>query len=248
MIMRTDKSVTQIPVCKRNIIVQPIGSCEQHGPYLPLDTDLRIIELIADKLDQRFSDNSLLKLPAIPFSCSWEHKGSGMISLSVGTLANVIHDIARSLKTWNTQFVLVLLNWHGGNSMLGSLADEITAEYGIPTATFNTLSEATRIWNATFGSSSHDIHAGMIETSIVQAYWPELIREKLSPEANCEPDISPLSIQSAIQALGITSLTTQGIWGTPSLADTPKGTLIIDNLVGKVYEQIRKLVQIVEQH
>src|SRR4051794_14806945 len=121
--MRTDKSVTQISACKRKIVIQPIGSCEQHGPYLPLDTDLRIAELIADKLDKRFSDNSLLKLPAIPFSCSWEHKGTGMISLSVITLAGVIHDIAKSLKTWDAQYILVLLNWHGGNSMLGSLAN-----------------------------------------------------------------------------------------------------------------------------
>lgn len=91
----------------RRVVIVPIGSCEQHGPYLPIDTDLRIAQFLAGKLATSLADDALL-LPIIPFSCSWEHRGLGTIALSVSTLATIVHDVARSLKAWNMPFYLSL--------------------------------------------------------------------------------------------------------------------------------------------
>ncbi|WP_216368776.1 creatininase family protein, partial [Dictyobacter arantiisoli] len=71
----------------------PIGSCEQHGPHLPVDTDLRIAQLIAEKLTKSFPSGQAILLPAIPFSCSWEHKGLGTLALSTSTLSAILYDI-----------------------------------------------------------------------------------------------------------------------------------------------------------
>jgi creatinine amidohydrolase/Fe(II)-dependent formamide hydrolase-like protein len=231
----------------RQVIILPIGSCEQHGPYLPLDTDLRIAELIANELQKKFSEDQSIKLPALPFSCSWEHQGPGMISLRTTTLANIIYDTVQSLKSWNIPFMLVLINWHGGNSILSSLTTEITAREKIPTMVFHTLTEASQIWASTFEECFDDVHAGTIETSIIQAYWPELLKEEVLSNADYKPDIASIPTQTAIQAFGIVSLTQEGIWGTPTLADHTKGKVVIDKLIDMTYEQIQKITQIIEQ-
>src|SRR5438067_11101320 len=103
--MYIDRPALQMRAKKRKLIILPIGSCEQHGPYLPIDTDLRIAQLLAENLALQFSD--ALLLPALPFSCSWEHKGLGTIALTVSTVAATIHDIAYSLKAWKTPIALI---------------------------------------------------------------------------------------------------------------------------------------------
>src|SRR6266700_6859156 len=123
--MYVHQSAISLQAQSRRVVILPIGSCEQHGPYLPIDTDLRLAQLLAENLALQFSD--ALLLPALPFSCSWEHKGLGTIALTVSTVAATIHDIAYSLKAWETPNALIIVNWHGGNDVLDSLAAEITA-------------------------------------------------------------------------------------------------------------------------
>ena len=91
--MYAHQSAISLQALSRRVVILPIGSCEQHGPYLPIDTDLRIAQLLAEKLTASLADDALL-LPILPFSCSWEHRGLGTIALNVGTLAAVVHDIA----------------------------------------------------------------------------------------------------------------------------------------------------------
>src|SRR5215471_7085060 len=111
--MYTDQPAPNMRSEIRRLVILPIGSCEQHGPYLPIDTDLRIANLLAEKLVSSISETTTLLLSAIPFSCSWEHKGLGTLALNVGTLAAVIHDVAHSLKGWKMPVFLLLINWHG---------------------------------------------------------------------------------------------------------------------------------------
>lgn len=232
----------------RRLVILPIGSCEQHGPYLPIDTDLRIAQLLAEKLVNTFSSSDTLLLPAIPFSCSWEHKGLGTIAMNISTMAAALHDIARSLKTWEMSVLLVLLNWHGGNSVLGSLATEITASEDIPTAAIHTIGEAGKIWNESHSTQTLDIHAGAIETSIIQAYWPELIHDSIPETAHCEPNIRPTLTQAAMQALSIHAITKEGIWGAPEKANSGQAKALVETLVKTIHEEILQLLELVNKN
>ena len=49
----------------RPIIAVPVGSCEQHGPHLPLDTDTRIAMALASALAASFEPGDVLVGPAI---------------------------------------------------------------------------------------------------------------------------------------------------------------------------------------
>jgi creatinine amidohydrolase/Fe(II)-dependent formamide hydrolase-like protein len=231
---------------KRQIVILPIGSCEQHGPHLPMDTDLRIAQLLASKLAQSLDHKKPLLLPAIPFSCSWEHKGIGTLSLTTSTLAAVIHDIAKSLKAWNTPMLLVIVNWHGGNDILAPLAIEITATEDIPTVVIPAISQVGKAWDESGITAAKEVHAGGIETSIMQAFWPELISGTISAEDHYEPTIKPAKAQAVLQAIGMIAATKTGIWGAPEKSDPEKGKALIDALAAQMCEQTAKILEIVE--
>jgi creatinine amidohydrolase/Fe(II)-dependent formamide hydrolase-like protein len=227
----------------RRIVILPLGSCEQHGPYLPIDTDLRIAQLLAERLATTLADDALL-LPILPFSCSWEHRGLGTIALSVSTLAAVVHDIACSLNLWNTPFLFILVNWHGGNDLLGALATEITALEGIPTAAIPSAAQVGKAWDVSGMTTAKDIHAGAVETAILRAYWPGLV-QPIPETAHCEPDIVPAKVQLVLQSIGSYASTTHGIWGAPEDADTGRAIELIEKLTREMHQQTVRLLELV---
>lgn len=246
--MDTSQPAPSLHTGEYKIVLLPVGSCEQHGPYLPIDTDLRIAKLLAEKLAQTFSQSNTLLLEAIPFSSSWEHKGLGTIALNVGTLSAILHDISYSLKTWNIPLLLILVNWHGGNDLLTSLATEITARENIPTAVIPSIGQIGKAGDSSNITTAKDIHAGAIETSIMRAYWPELIQQPISENAHCEPSISPAKVQAVLQSLGTYTVTKAGIWGAPEDADPIKGRKLIESLVKEMHIQIAKLAELVNEY
>src|SRR5205807_3422232 len=223
-------------------------SCEQHGPYLPVDTDQRIAKLIAAKLEQSFSDRKTLLLPAVPFSASWEHKGPGTIALHVSTLATILHDIAKSLKAWDTPILLLLVNWHGGNDALASIATEISATESIPTAVAPSIAQIGNSWEQSGITTAEDVHAGAVEFSVLQAYWPDLVPVAIPEHTHCEPQIAPARTQAVLQALGSHTVTKEGIWGAPEQANPEKGRLLIEGLVQDVHQQVKALFDMVNTH
>jgi len=231
----------------RNLVLLPIGSYEQHGPHLPIDTDLRIAQLIAEKLTETFPENSTILLPTIPFSCSWEHKGPGTIALNTNTISSIIYDIALSLKSWKMPLLFALLNWHGGNSALASIATEITAREGIPTTAIQTIGLASQIWNEGNLAPFDDVHAGAIETSIMQFYWPEIIKNENDNKLDFIPEIEPATTQSILQALGIHAVSETGIWGKPQQANKEKGKETINRTVSTLHKEIAKLLEIIDE-
>ena len=71
---------------RRPLVVLPLGSCEQHGPHLPLDTDQAVAQAVAGRAAALLSDDtSLLVAPAQPYGASGEHEGfPGTVSIGHG--------------------------------------------------------------------------------------------------------------------------------------------------------------------
>ena len=80
---------------KFNFIV-PIGSLEQHGPYIPFGTDTYITDYIVDQAEREFPE--IIILPTLEFSRSQEHRGFfGTVFLTEETLEKVLFDICNSI-------------------------------------------------------------------------------------------------------------------------------------------------------
>lgn len=205
------------------VAILPIGSFEQHGPYLPLITDTVIATSICHELTVAYP---LFELPPITMSCSHEHSAwPGTVSISPRTLYSMVTDIADSV-TRSGLSALVLVNAHGGNYVLSNVVQEANA-HGTRMALF----PAGPDWNnarvaAGLESTMHeDMHAGEIETSILLHTHSELVKDGFE-SADCIADD-----RRYLLVEGMTRYTTSGVLGRPSLSSAEKGKAVMTSLV-----------------
>ncbi|HEV7653185.1 MAG TPA: creatininase family protein [Mycobacteriales bacterium] len=206
------------------VAVLPIGSFEQHGSFLPLGTDTVVASAIAGRIS---AENDLFLLPPVTISCSHEHSAfPGTVSISAGTLAAVVRDIAASLDRSGVT-KLVLVNGHGGNYVLSNVAQE--ANVG---ARRMLLFPGRADWDAARAagglvtSTSADMHAGELEVSILLAVRPDLVGAAYADPASDTdaPDRPDLLM------LGMQAYTRNGVIGRPSLGTAAKGHAVLDSL------------------
>ncbi|MGW0823257.1 creatininase family protein [Streptomyces sp. NPDC002845] len=207
----------------RQVAVLPVGSFEQHGPYLPLATDTLVACAIAREVAAAYP---VRLLPPVTMSCSHEHAAwPGTVSISSVTLHAVVRDIAASLRRSGVD-ALVVVNGHGGNYVLGNLVQESTAE-GQRMALFPALEDwdAARERAGVQTSLLSDMHAGEIETSILLHCHPELVRPGYESTDFLADD------RRHLLSLGMSAYTESGVIGRPSMASAAKGKELLAGLV-----------------
>ena len=114
-----------------SILCLPLGAVEQHGPHLPLDTDIVVAEGITRALISRLGEElELWQLPTLPIGLSREHDwAAGTLSLSIATFAALIKEVAREIVGALPARNLAFINGHGGNrGVLDNLLRELVSE------------------------------------------------------------------------------------------------------------------------
>jgi creatinine amidohydrolase len=221
------------------IAVMPIAAVEQHGPHLPVATDMAINQGLLDELAKRLPQElSILILPIQAIGKSNEHiRSPGTLTLSAKTALDAWIEIGESVARAGLR-KLVIVNSHGGNSdLLGIVTRELRirremlavhtawSRFGWPEGLF------------TAAEGIYGIHAGDIETSLMLHFRPELVhREKaqnfVSSARAMESEFTCLR-PTGLQAFGwiAPDLNPQGAVGDASLATAEKGRLTAEHQV-----------------
>src|SRR5688572_17691981 len=96
------------------VALVPVGSTEQHGPHMTLDTDSAIAEAFARRIGEALGEDAIL-CPTIRLGLSEHHLSfAGSLTLRAPTLLGLIADVVESLAHHGMKRVL-LVNGHGGN-------------------------------------------------------------------------------------------------------------------------------------
>jgi creatinine amidohydrolase len=218
---------------RARVALLPVGSFEQHGPFLPLATDTVIACTIAGALAAAYP--VLRQLPPVTISCSHEHEHDawpGTVSISATTLYAVIHDIADSLARSGINR-LILINGHGGNYVLGNAVQEAAGK-GRRMSLFPGPADwdAARTAAGLTSSSWSDMHAGELETSILLHAHPEMVRPGQESADHVADD------RRHLLTLGMAAYTESGVIGRPSLATADKGKEVLAALVETFNDQL----------
>jgi creatinine amidohydrolase len=97
---------------KKDIVLIPIGSVEQHSPYGLIGTDFIISEAVARAVGEAMT---ILVAPTIAYGVSPHHMAfKGTVSLNPNTMMGVISDIVQSFVAHGFKRIL-FINGHGGN-------------------------------------------------------------------------------------------------------------------------------------
>ena len=193
------------------ILLLPIGSCEQHGPHLPLDTDTQIAQYLCVQAAQH--DNRVLIAPSLTISASGEHAGfPGTLSIGTEALTQVLVEIVRSADWCNG---VVFVNGHGGN------ADAVAAATRI-------LANEQRNVAAWWPRIEHgDAHAGASETSMMLVINPEQVNMAKAETGSTKP-ISEISAQ--LRSGGVRAVSINGVLGDPTTATSQHGHNLLSQL------------------
>jgi creatinine amidohydrolase len=198
----------------------PIGSLEQHGPHLPLDTDTRI----AVELTRRLSGlrPHVVVAPAVAYGASGEHAGfPGTLLVNHEVLAEQLLELARSARSAFAG--LVLISAHGGNGAALSMVADRSAVEGDPVLA----------WSA--GAAEGDAHAGRTETSLMLAIDETAVRLELA-EAGC---VEPLAdILPRLRAEGVRPVSSNGVLGDPHGASAAEGHRLLESMTSTLVDAV----------
>jgi mycofactocin system creatininase family protein len=183
-------------------LLVPVGSTEQHGPHLPLDTDARVAAAVAARTA---AGTDLLVAPAVAYGASGEHEGfPGTVSIGQEALRSLIVELGRSAGRWAGR--LVFVNGHGGNVQPLVEAVRLLRYEGRDAA-----------WFAC--AAGGDAHAGRTETSLVLALDPALVRRD-RPAGSTAP---LAELMPALRAGGVAAVSPNGVLGDPAGASAEQG-------------------------
>jgi creatinine amidohydrolase len=161
------------------VVVVPVGTIEQHGPHLPLDTDNRIAEGFARAAVANCPDGTAVVGPTVPFGLS-EHLADfpGAVFHTTRTLIDVLTEVYSSLARSGFRRVLAV-NGHGSNVAPLDLASR-EALFRHPAHLFASVSwwELGDVRDVAIaeGPATLASHACAFETSLMMALAPELVR------------------------------------------------------------------------
>jgi creatinine amidohydrolase len=102
---------------EERVCLVPVATLEDHGPHLPIDTDLRITAEICRRTAEAAPDEIVL-LPPIPHGYSPHHMDfPGPITIGWDTFTRYCRDVGTSLARHGFRRILYL-NGHGSNQNL----------------------------------------------------------------------------------------------------------------------------------
>ncbi|HET7789585.1 MAG TPA: creatininase family protein [Gemmatimonadales bacterium] len=203
-------------------LLVPVGTCEQHGPHLPLGCDTLLVERLADDLSAAFS---VLRAPTIEYGVNTATKRSypGNAAVRRKTLHRWMNDLIGSWERCGVE-TFIILTAHGHDPHQEALSTLHTSRARVL---------AVDVFALDFASLLEDpdplIHGGELDTSLLLFLAPDLVRMELAQ------DFSPTT-RRARRSRASAPLPAQspGSIGRPTLASAEKG----HQLYKMIYERV----------
>jgi creatinine amidohydrolase len=204
---------------RTRLLAIPLGSTEQHGPHLPLDTDTRIAQALTERLAAARSD--IVVGPALAIGASGEHAGfPGTLSIGAAALEAVLVELCRSADAFAG---VVIVNGHGGNADALRRAVALVESEGRAVLGWS--------WTLPGDLARVDAHAGFVETSLLLAIAPEVVRASAAEVG----DVRPLpELWEQVRQGGVRTVSESGVLGDPRGATAGHGAALLDLLTERL--------------
>jgi creatinine amidohydrolase len=242
------------------LAIIPVGQVVQHGPHLPIGTDIYQAEGVSAAVAQQLKSqgHNAFVGPTITFGYSPAHECfPGYITMRPEVLTDQIDDVASSLARQGLRKQAMIMfgpgSWPSLNVVASRLARLGTANMlvidGLGTARNLSGDVLTGVDPA---SGKFDVHAGELETSLMLAVAPHLVRmdkavthysELYASFSNCACTRGPL--QQQIAAVGLrdwSDFGEDGVTGDATLATAEKGEKIVGRAVTEIVRHLEHCI------
>jgi len=205
-------------------LLVPVGTCEQHGPHLPLGCDTIIVERLADDLSAAFE---ILRAPTIEYGVNTATRRSfpGNAAVRRKTLHRWMNDL---LGAWEEAGVdtFIILTAHGHDPHQEALSTLRTRRARIFTVDVFALDFTSQLEDA-----DGPMHGSELDTSLLLYLDPALVRMERARDFVLSESERSRYGRGNIGKLPVHS---PGSVGRPTIATREKG----ERLYKMIYERI----------
>ena len=215
----------------KTIFYLPISPLEEHGPHLPVGTDLlTIIDATTEAiktLKKEKPELNYILLPAVPVGyCVFNTDFPGSISVSGKVVRDIVYSFGESLGKHGFKY-LVICTYHMAVQHLRgiySAMKKLESKYGIKSCEpwapyFHNRDMEKRQPKLDFDTSK-EVHAGFRETSLMKYQYPYLVDESYKNLQSIYRNMdSPRVVGKKFKQLGLKD----GYIGSPAKADADYG-------------------------
>ena len=208
-------------------LIMPVGTCEQHGPHLPVGCDTIIVEYLANALSAEFG---VLLAPTLEYgvNTATDRRYGGNASLRRKTLHRALNDLIDSWEASGIrEFILLTAHEHDGH--IDALATVNTSGARIRVVDLFDVDLLDLVED-----QSDPIHGGEVDTSLMLYMAPDLVHMELAQDYTMAtrdqrryrkgwlriPELSPGSV------------------GRPRLASREKGQALYQRIHTRVRERV----------
>ena len=208
-------------------LIVPIGTCEQHGPHMPLGCDTFIVERLADDLSAEFN---VLRAPTLEYGVNvdTEKTFAGNASLRRKTLHRTLNDL---IDTWEATGVreFILLTAHEHDPHLEALSTVVTSGARV---------RVVDIFEVDFSDllegQSEPMHGDEVDTSIMLFLAPELVALEVAEDYMMSRD----ELRRYRRGWLKVPKGSPGSIGRPRLASDAKGRVIYERIRDRIRERV----------
>ncbi|MGB7757891.1 MAG: creatininase family protein [Salinisphaera sp.] len=229
------------------VALLPVAAIEQHGPHLPLATDVTIGEGIVtaaiEQLERNAEPLDLLILPTLAVGASLEHTSfAGTLSLPAEQAIAQIRAVGAGVAAAGVRR-LVLFNSHGGNKAVLDLAAlQLRAECGLFVVKASYFRFTPPPGALAADELAHGLHGGALETSMMLHLAPDAVRREALAD---HPSLGAKRARAGAKlgpegdagfAWMAEDLHPAGVTGNAAAADAGTGACLVETFAGRLAE------------
>ncbi len=220
---------------RRAWLLLPIGTTEEHGPHLPLGSDMIQAEYVCGAVAREVNG---VVAPGIPYGvCGTTRNFPGTISVTFGTLEALVQEVLTGYVEKGARRITVLSGHAGGAHMIAlrqAALSLVTHDEGLTILVIGPHDIPLPLPEVT-GLASGDGHAGAVETSAVQAIDARLVRADRIPEGT-DPRFPRFQVLAHPEWLF-----PSGVMGEASKASRELGERVLRHIVAEIVSVLQAI-------
>jgi creatinine amidohydrolase len=231
----------------RAVVLLPVGAVEQHGPHLPVDTDISGAYETAKEVSRR--REHVVVAPPVWWGLSGAHRGfHGFLTLRPQTFYQLLEDLCESIVDQGFDKVVLVVGHASNKPVVSLLVTQFMERRGISIAQINYLELSRAVFQEIRKSAvGGDAHAGELETSVQMHLRPGRVDLDGVPVRYVEPSVHFGHSAALSDIFGPGQVTIgydlarsfpEGVMGDPSVASEETGRLVWEAIVERACELV----------